>query len=109
MKRESQRHTIGTIESKSSFKDYVRFYEPTEFEIVSDEDRSFREGTHFLQNHAYRFHRLLNFVCHQEFQSILDIGCFPGTFIRVLKDLLPGKKIAGAGLGLSNEFKESEF
>ncbi len=107
MKRDSQHANLDVIQTKSSFKDYVRSYEPTEFEIVTAEDRSFSPGSHFLQNHAYRFYRFLGFVCRQEFNNILDIGCFPGTFIRILGDILPETKIAGAGLGLSPEFKES--
>lgn len=95
------------LRNKAAFKKCVSSYQPTGFEMAPEGDRSFCSGTHFLENNAYRFYRLFYFICSQNFESILDIGCFPGTFIRVLHEFMPDKKIAGAGLGLNEAFRKA--
>lgn len=41
------------------------------------------------------------------FENIMDMGCYPGTFLRVPGELMPGKHLAGAGLGLTEGFKKN--
>lgn len=55
-------------------------------------DREYRE------RHARRFAETLNFLGDHKYRNILDLGCYPGEFGRLLKEKYPQSDIVLADL-----------
>ena len=101
---------------KTSFrkKDFYRIidqYNPSKFEIMGDRLwAKFKRPMNYLVRNRYRFftvfrHVIDNFDLNNA--SFLDLGPYPGTFLRLLRYLFPSNdlKLYGAGLRASDEFK----
>ncbi len=98
--------------------DYCRRYAISAWEWERVDNEGFKPGTHTALLHETRFRWLLDRVGqilhatpHQDKQDkpvILDVGCFPGTFDRIIRDTLGQRvKLIGAGLCLNNSFKSA--
>ncbi len=77
---------------KSEFRSIVSGYRPLECEI--------ERGGHYLQQCAYRYYRMLAFLDGKSAETVLDIGCYPGTLLRLLRGRYPQMQLHGLGLGL---------
>jgi SAM-dependent methyltransferase len=89
------------------FKSFVQSYQPFPFEMETDRESHY-EGTHFLHVNAYRYWRILKLLhSSQQLGSLLDVGCYPGTFLRCVNHFFPAVKQYGIGLGMGEEFRRS--
>lgn len=92
--------------TEKEFREFIKQYQPTEFEIETDETLFF-QGTNYLQSKGHRFFRMIKFLEDKNFNSVVDIGCYPGTLIRLINHYFPNTNIYGVGLGLSEHFKNT--
>ncbi len=89
------------------FRSIVSGYEPTTFEISQLHEVHY-PGMHWLQLQAYRYFRALNYIeTLGSIKTLVDIGCFPGTLLRLMHMLHPATRLYGVGLGLNESFRES--
>jgi SAM-dependent methyltransferase len=92
--------------NKRQFRAIIDSYKPMNLEISTFP--SHFKGVHWLQISAYRYFRMINFLETVGSSSdVIDLGCYPGTLLRLIRQLFPDMHIYGAGLGLTDELKES--
>lgn len=90
---------------KDIYLQYINKYVPFEHEYEKDME-VFHQGVHFLQVNAYRYLRILDFLGSiNTTETIIDIGCYPGTLLHVIHDHFPSIILYGIGLGLDESFK----
>lgn len=96
---------------KRDFYRLIEGYEPLDCEILEDESwRVFtRHPMHYALYGRYRFHIVLLYILdHFDLSgaTFLDLGPYPGTFLRLLRHLGPseGLRLHGAGLRATSTF-----
>lgn len=101
--------------SKNKFYKFLSNYTPMIWEEFNENDRRFdlekRYVNHALKN-RYRFYITLKYALKHFLSNkmlILDLGTYPGTMLRILKDFLSDREfdLCGAGLCVSPEFVKS--
>ncbi|MGI8784166.1 MAG: class I SAM-dependent methyltransferase [Acidobacteriota bacterium] len=98
--------------TRTDFNEYLRNYQPLPHEKYDPDDRRFRLPMHyFLLNH-YRLWRAAS-AATPYFPSgpmtIVDLGPYPGSFLRFLRRLVPDQpsRLVGVGLMASDEFRRA--
>lgn len=90
---------------RREFRELIGRYQPCACEVSTDE-RLHYPGTHWLQIQAYRYFRAVNFVRGLGgLRGLLDVGCFPGTMLRVIGSLWPSAVLHGVGLGVTEDLR----
>lgn len=98
--------------TRRRFAQVVRDYRPLPVEAFSPTDSRFRGPVHHLLRNRDRFWLALRVASHflptRPF-SVVDLGVYPGTLLRVLRRLLPPERcrLIGAGLITSEEFRRT--
>lgn len=99
--------------TRGDFFRLVDEYRPLPFEITAaTKSRRFRRPMNHALKSRERFWRAIQ--GSQRYLSdgrrvILDLGVYPGTFLRLLRTLYPGRadRLLGAGLMVSDDFKRA--
>lgn len=81
--------------NKRQFADIINRYVPKPYEMTDS-------GEHCLQRYDYRYFRLLRFLEGKSPDVVVDVGCFPLTLIRLIRQQLPHALIYGLGLGIKD-------
>lgn len=95
---------------KKDFYRIVDRYNPSKFEIMGDRTwADFKRPMNYLVRNRYRFFKVFSYVIYNfnlKNASFLDLGPYPGTFLRLLSCLFPSNELRlyGAGLRASDEF-----
>ena len=58
------------------------------------------EDETYLHHSAYRLYRMAKFASSKNFSTIVDVGCYPGTLLKLLRRQFPLISLCGLGLGL---------
>ncbi len=89
---------------KGEFIKIVNDYEPNVYEMSNDQT-CFYPGSHYLQVEAFRYFKMLNTISRNNINgTLVDIGCYPGTLLKLCQKKFPDLKLIGVGLGLHKEF-----
>lgn len=80
--------------SERKFKSIVDSYCPIQTETDCP-------SGHYLKDQAYRYYRMLAFVSNKTISTAVDVGCYPGTLLRLLRAEYPHMQLFGLGLGLT--------
>ena len=95
---------------KKDFYRIINKYKPSKFEIMGDRSwAKFKLPMNNLLRNRYRFFKVFHHVIDNfdlKNASFLDLGPYPGTFLRLLNYLFPSNnlRLYGAGLRASDEF-----
>jgi SAM-dependent methyltransferase len=101
---------MKTSTSIESFKKFAEDYVPFPWEIDNETHQKDVKGKHSVLGNLIRYWHVVGYlesISHQSrVESVIDIGSYPGTFIKILKHFL-GKNVryTGVGLGFSDEYK----
>jgi len=98
---------------EAEYFDFIsQTYQANRFEMEDEGDSRFLQGSHNAMVNGQRFHRMLK--CLDRHAGMLpdaipeavDIGCYPGTWINLVRHFFPDFHWQGVGLCISNEFLE---
>jgi len=106
------------LQSEGAFRRYLRdIYYPAEcpagFEEMGDQNPRFVPATHYVEVNVHRYYRMLRlfqaYISNLE-QSFarplgLDIGVFPGSWVRLARVFWPQIQWQGIGLCMSDAFR----
>jgi SAM-dependent methyltransferase len=98
--------------NKNKFYNFLFDYKPLVWEEFNEKDPRFelkKKYANYALKNRYRFYITLKYALRHfpsEALKILDIGTYPGTWLRILKGYLSDYKVElyGAGLYISPEF-----
>lgn len=96
--------------SIESFKKYAEEYIPFRWELNEDSHQKDVRGKHSVLISLIRYWYVLGYLDSVsragQLRSVMDIGSYPGSFIKILRKFF-GKEIeyVGIGLGFSDEYK----
>lgn len=99
----------GTLQKKDFYK-IVDHYNPNKFEIMGDRSwAEFKLPMNYALRNRYRFFKVFSYIIDNftlKNSYFLDLGPYPGTFLRLLRHLHPPDdlRLFGAGLRASDEF-----
>jgi SAM-dependent methyltransferase len=88
----------------------VDAYQPNEFEVMGQGSwAEFKRPMNYLLRNRHRFYKVLEFVFnhyHLHDAAFLDLGPYPGTFLKLLRQMNSSKglELFGAGLLASERF-----
>ena len=94
-----------------AFKVFAQSYQPQPWELVTNwKGCHFPTGTHYLWVNHRRFYLSLQLFRQyvRAAYQVLDMGVFPGTWVRLVQDLCPDLNVSlvGAGLELKPGFRD---
>lgn len=95
--------------TRQDFRDLLRTYKPSSYEIFGSNDARFTIPTHHAMKCRDRLHVALKSGLRRlpsEKQTIVDLGPFPGSLLRLLRslDYTKSAHLLGAGLMASEDF-----
>lgn len=95
--------------TRSRFQDLLRSYRPSRYETFGQEDERFAVPMHHALKCRDRLHVALRSglrTLPRDRQTIVDLGPFPGSLLRLLRslDFTRSASLFGAGLMASDEF-----
>ncbi len=98
--------------SRHHFNQIFRDYEPLSFEDFSPTDRRFRVRMHHVLKNYDRLWVALRTVSRYVplgAFTVADLGTYPGSFLRLLRRILPPEtcRLVGVGLMISDEFRRA--
>ncbi len=94
---------MGKGLTKRRFRQLVQEYRPTRFESFGEEDRRFHRPMHHLLKNRDRFFVALRSgvsFLPPDGGTVIDFGPYPGSLLRLLRAIRPGRALTLVGAGL---------